>query len=259
MANPIGFWDGATSGKKEFTQNLMNTGLLQYDTKANLDAITQLLGMMGFETDGGRLLRSNGTLLQALELIGVGTDSSKPAGAAANDGKQYYATDSKTLYYVQGGALNTVSIVPKYDNRVGSGSHDIINSTTFETITGLAFPLETSQQYFCIVNIFWASNATADIKFRFKVPAGTGGAYSVIEKNTSDVLTKVASVDITGVVAFGGTAGNVLTTFFVYVTVGGTAGNLEVEFAQNVADAGTTSVSDSAQGTNIIGSKIIQA
>lgn len=106
MTDAQGFWDSATAGRREFVDALANACLLQVETRANLDLITDLNGMLGYASDQFNLVRNSGSANLGVELIETGVDASKPAGSAANNGRLYFATDTKILYYVEGGVLH---------------------------------------------------------------------------------------------------------------------------------------------------------
>jgi hypothetical protein len=135
LADAQGLWDSATAGRREFVDALANACLLQVNTRANLDLITDLKGMLGYSTDQFNLVRNSGTANLGVELIETGVDASKPAGSAANNGRLYFATDTKILYYVKGGALHILDEANAKgwcsvagDGTLGSPNHNITSA-----------------------------------------------------------------------------------------------------------------------------------
>ncbi len=109
MTEPNGFWESGTAGSEEFDEDLMNACLVQFDTKANLDLLTDRAGMFGYSSDDQRFWRSDGADLINLAIIEIGVDAAKPAASAANNGRVFWATDTLTLYIVGGGVQYLVS------------------------------------------------------------------------------------------------------------------------------------------------------
>lgn len=64
-----GFWDAATAGKKEFTEALMNSALLQSGLAADKPTGGDLqgAGMVYYETDTKRLVKYNGSIWELLD------------------------------------------------------------------------------------------------------------------------------------------------------------------------------------------------
>lgn len=109
MTEPNGFWEDATAGQEEFDEDLMNACLIQYDTKVNLDLLTDRAGMLGYSSDDNRFWRNDGAALINLAVVEFGVDAAKPTASAANNGRVFWATDTLTLYVVGGATQYIVS------------------------------------------------------------------------------------------------------------------------------------------------------
>jgi len=264
MAAPTGFWDSGTATKREFTQALMNSTLMQNNTKSNLDAIDQLDGMVGYETDGNRLFRSNGTAFSALEMVDSGVDSAKPAGSSANNGKLFFATDTLTLYGVFGNSRYIMSasdrVVKKTD-----GNDIVNNSATNVLVSGLAFPLVANISYQLQIWLFWSTDSNADIQFDLRTPSlavGRGqfdalsslGGTTYVHRNLHIESGQTTS----NTQSLGGASQSIV--IHVNLTNGSAAGDLQVGFAQYAAHSSNTVVyaetGIALNSTRIIGHQI---
>lgn len=264
MAAPTGFWDSGTATKREFTQALMNSTLMQNNTKSNLDLIDQLDGMVGYETDGNRLFRSNGTAFSALEMVDSGVDSAKPAGSAANNGKLFFATDTLTLYGVFGNSRYIMSASDKVVTKT-DGNDTVNNSTTNVLVSGLAFPLVANISYQLQIWLYWSTNYNADIQFDLRTPSLAVGRAQFDALSASGGTTythrniRIESGQATSNAAsLGGDSQSIV--MHVNLTNGNAAGDLQVGFAQFAAHASNTVVyaesGVTVNSTRIIGHQI---
>lgn len=128
------------------------------------------------------------------------------------------------------------------------------NSTTLVNATGLVIPLSANATYGLDGWLHWTSNPTADIKFKFTLPASTTGFWTGIGPvvNTAPVVgserknyVDMGSVDITNALAFAGDDEFTSSVYISavprgYIVTGATAGNLQLQFAQNTADVSNT-------------------
>lgn len=141
--------------------------------------------------------------------------------------------------FVAGQDLTAVALNAAFDVvRVAYQAQDsagVIN-TTYVSSTSLVLSIEANTNYYIEFELFYDTNATADIKFKLLLPAGATSRFSRWGDTTSTYQTTTS-----GEIAFNGVAAGTIVSAkpSAYIDNDTAAGNVTLQFAQNTT-SGTT-------------------
>lgn len=135
---------------------------------------------------------------------------------------------------------------------LAAGQQLTSNSTTFQNVTGIKLTGAANKTYRFSMSLGLLSTVTADAKYQFTVPAGatlffSTGNYTDAGGTTSPIGSAGAASTFT----VAGTGGNVFIEISGVVAFGGTPGDMQLQAAQNTATVETTDFV--VQGTNLWG------
>jgi|SoiMetStandDraft_5_1073268.scaffolds.fasta_scaffold20371_2 hypothetical protein len=120
------------------------------------------------------------------------------------------------------------------------------NSTVLVNDTQFVVPLPTAGIFQWHHLVFCDTDATADIKFAYTIPAGATMRWGAIGPATTAVAGigdgNFNSVTASGTANAYGSGTVPVVSIYGEITMGGTAGNLQFQFAQNVAVVANTTV-----------------
>lgn len=128
-----------------------------------------------------------------------------------------------------------------------TSDQSVSNATTGSTLvddTQLVAPLSVPNARYAVqAMIRYSSNSTADIKFTFSGPSGMTMVFGgpTIDLSTTTACNFAEAI-APSVLTSGGTGSTVIVTLNGSLTTGATTGNLTLRWAQNVANAGATTV-----------------
>lgn len=127
----------------------------------------------------------------------------------------------------------TLSGLKTIDQNVGP------SNTTLQDVTDVSISVVANAVYRFTLDLQYASNGTADIKFGFTLPSGAAGDYEFWCFNISAVWA-VGRSTMAGTISFDGAsnAAHLSGT----ITVGANAGTVQLQAAQNTSTAVTTNV-----------------
>lgn len=133
-----------------------------------------------------------------------------------------------------------------------SADETVNNSATLQDDDHLVLPVAANGVYFFEATLFYSTNATADLKLGWSVPAGatmvwgrghaaSSGAAGFHTANASGSVTALPTQASTIDVAGGASPPYMFFTAGL-ITVSSTAGNATLQWAQNTADVSDTKV-----------------
>lgn len=130
--------------------------------------------------------------------------------------------------------------------RVRNGTDDTVNNTTtLANATEMSFSVGANETWGFLMFIRYSTNATADIKFAFTVPASATWDVHAVGKDAGATLdAQIAYGDHSTTVKdfTGTTATRTSLALMGTVVTGGTSGSLQLQFAQQTANASDTTV-----------------
>lgn len=114
-------------------------------------------------------------------------------------------------------------------------SPGVIN-TTYVSSTSLVLPIAASRSYYVEFELFYDTNATANIKFKLLLPPNATSRFSRWGNTTNTYQTTTS-----GEIAFNGVAAGTIVSAkpSAYIVNDLTAGDVTLQFAQNTT-SGTT-------------------
>ncbi len=120
-----------------------------------------------------------------------------------------------------------------------------VSSTTPTSVTGLSFPVEANKRYWVEVYLFLnAANTTQDFKAGWDRPTGTTAAWGG-QNDMNPVAVGSAPATPTaagGTLSWGSRAGDSMAALLGWFFVSGTAGTVQFQMAQDVSNAGASTV-----------------
>lgn len=141
-------------------------------------------------------------------------------------------------------------------NRVTATQNLTMSSTVLQNVTNMVATLTgaSGSVYAFRGRIFYASSATADIRFAFTIPAGASFRWGVCGLATTAAAAGAADVNREtnnisgGFLSLGGVGTATVTwaDFDGEVTLGGTTGDLQLQAAQNTSDATQSTIQTSS-------------
>jgi hypothetical protein len=120
--------------------------------------------------------------------------------------------------------------------RLSADTSPVNNSTALVTISGLTTALEINTAYLFDLYVVYSTNATADLKLAWSLPAGSVADFGIDYWDTATVKQFAQSSTPPTASAHGGFASDLYARFSGSLATSSTAGNFTVQFAQNVAN-----------------------
>jgi len=131
---------------------------------------------------------------------------------------------------------------------VKSADETLNNDDTLQNDDELFMPLLANRTYGFMLNLAQTTLATANIQYRWTLPAGATGEWTEGGTLRSDAATTLIDVTDTRDNAPGDTALRMINVVG-FIIMGGTAGNMQFQWSQQTATVGNTTVN---QGSSLI-------
>jgi hypothetical protein len=122
------------------------------------------------------------------------------------------------------------------------------NSTTLQNDDEIFWTPATSAVYQLELVVMYNSGTIPDLKLAFTVPTGAALTWAALYVDPSSGSMTVSANLTTGVLAIGGTAGDVHCLVQGVLVMSTTAGNLQLQWAQNTANASNSNVLAGSHG-----------
>lgn len=113
------------------------------------------------------------------------------------------------------------------------------SNTTLTNDGSMVVPLVANAKYILRHTVVYNANATADLKAKYTVPAGTTMTYTTQVTNIGPAA--IGQTEASTVI-YDGTGANETIHTNGYIETGANAGNLNWQWAQNISDPGATTI-----------------